>query len=95
MNIIHCTFHDQKSLFQGWKTERVIMEDAFTMSRVILVEPADSKICWKKVVEVLAYVDRDLGLADTKLSDYEQKQVMANICLTLSISHALCIHFCL
>lgn len=27
--------------------------------------------------EVLVYVDRDLGLDDTKLSDYEQKKVIA------------------
>lgn len=27
--------------------------------------------------EVLVYVDRDLGLGDTKLSDYEQKKVIA------------------
>lgn len=53
------------------------MEDPFTLSRIILVEPNDSKICWKKVKEVLEYVDRDLGLACTKLPDYEEKKVMS------------------
>ncbi|XP_050586716.1 N-acetyltransferase ESCO2 [Bombus affinis] len=73
----HLNYHNnKKSLkFSGWKTERVIMEDPFTLSRVILVEPSDSKICWKKVKEVLEYVDRDLGLACTKLPDYEEKKV--------------------
>ena len=55
------------------------MEDPFTSSRVILVEPGDSKLYWKKVKEVLEYVDRDLGLVDTKLSNYEEKKVMIKI----------------
>ncbi|OAD56037.1 N-acetyltransferase ESCO1 [Eufriesea mexicana] len=73
----HLNYHNnRKSLkFPGWKSERVIMEDPFTSSRIILVEPGDSKLCWKKVTEVLTYVDRDLGLVDTKLSNYEQKKV--------------------
>lgn len=57
------------------------MEDPFTLSRVILIEPGDSKQCWKKVTEVLEYVDRDLGLTDTKLSDYEQKRVIIDVSL--------------
>lgn len=60
---------------QGWKTEHVIMEDPFTSDRVILVEPGDPKQYWNKVGDILAYVDRDLGLVDTKLSDYENKKV--------------------
>nr|XP_034187472.1 N-acetyltransferase ESCO1 [Osmia lignaria]XP_034187481.1 N-acetyltransferase ESCO1 [Osmia lignaria]XP_034187487.1 N-acetyltransferase ESCO1 [Osmia lignaria] len=73
----HLNYHNNKKVlkFPGWKTERVIMEDPFTQSRIILIEPGDSKQCWKKVTEVLEYVDRDLGLTDTKLSDYEQKRV--------------------
>ncbi|XP_033339115.2 establishment of cohesion [Megalopta genalis] len=73
----HLNYHNsKKSLkFPGWKTERVIMEDPFTMSRVILVEPSDAKQYWNKIADVLAYVDRDLGLVDTKLSDYEHKKV--------------------
>lgn len=57
--------------------ERVVIEDPLTSSRIILIEPGDSKLYWKKVNEVLVYVDRDLGLDDTKLSDYEQKKVIA------------------
>lgn len=73
----HLNYHNNKKTlkFSGWKTERVIMEDLLTSSRVILVEPDDSKQCWKKVADVLAYVDRDLGLADTKLSNYEGKRI--------------------
>lgn len=51
------------------------MEDPFTMSRVIVIEPNDSKLCWKKVEEILAYVDRDLGLADTTFADHKPKTV--------------------
>ncbi|KAK9310786.1 hypothetical protein QLX08_000082 [Tetragonisca angustula] len=73
----HLNYHNnKKSLkFLGWKTERIVMEDPFTSSRVILVEPGDSKLYWKKVKEVLEYVDRDLGLVDTKLSNYEEKKI--------------------
>ncbi|KOC61390.1 N-acetyltransferase ESCO1 [Habropoda laboriosa] len=73
----HLNYHNNRGSlkFPGWKTERVIMEDSFTSSRVILVEPSNPKLCWKKVTQILAYVDRDLGLVDTKLSDYEQKKV--------------------
>lgn len=73
----HLNCHNnKKSLkFPGWKTERVVIEDPLTSSRIILIEPGDSKLYWKKVNEVLVYVDRDLGLGDTKLSDYEQKKV--------------------
>lgn len=62
-------------IFQGWKTERVMMEDSFTSSRIILVEPHDPKQYWKKVSEILNVVDRDLGLADMKMSDYHDKKV--------------------
>lgn len=61
--------------FQGWKNERVILEDRFTSSRIILIEPHDSKQHWKKVLEILAVVDRDLGLADINISDYQSKKV--------------------
>ncbi|CAL7939652.1 unnamed protein product [Xylocopa violacea] len=73
----HLNYHNNKKTlkFPGWKTERIIIEDSLTSSRVILVEPGDSKLYWKKVIEVLEYVDRDLGLVDTQLTDYEQKQV--------------------
>ncbi|KOX80378.1 N-acetyltransferase ESCO1 [Melipona quadrifasciata] len=73
----HLNYHNnKKSLkFLGWKTEHIVMEDPFTSSRVILVEPGDPKLYWKKVKEVLEYVDRDLGLVDTKLSNYEEKKV--------------------
>ena len=73
----HLNYHNnRKSLkFPGWKTEHVIMEEPFTSDRVILVEPGDPKQYWNKVGDILAYVDRDLGLVDTKLSDYENKKV--------------------
>lgn len=51
------------------------MEDPFTSSRIILVEPHDSKQNWKKVSEILAVVDKDLGLADMSISDYQGKKV--------------------
>ncbi|KZC13704.1 N-acetyltransferase ESCO1 [Dufourea novaeangliae] len=73
----HLNYHNnRKSLkFSGWKTERVIMDDPLRISRVILVEPNDPKQCWNKIADVLAYVNRDLGLPDTKLSDFEHKKV--------------------
>lgn len=55
------------------------MEDPFTSSRIILVEPHDSKQYWKKISEILAVVDRDLGLADMSMSDYQDKTVCIKI----------------
>ncbi|GAB1859179.1 N-acetyltransferase ESCO2 [Camponotus japonicus] len=77
----HLNYHNsvQTLKFQGWKNERVIMEDPFTSSRIILVEPRDSKQYWKKVSEILAVVDRDLGLADMSMSDYQGKKVLLYI----------------
>ncbi|XP_032663897.1 N-acetyltransferase ESCO2 [Odontomachus brunneus] len=77
----HLNYHNSiRTLrFQGWKNERVMSEDPFTSSRVILVEPNDPKQYWKKVSDILAVVDRDLGLADMKLSDYENKKVFLYI----------------
>ncbi|KAI4487042.1 hypothetical protein M0802_012097 [Mischocyttarus mexicanus] len=70
----HLNYHNSiRTLkFQGWKNERVIMEDPITSSRIILIEPSDPKQCWKKVSEILNVVDRDLGLAD---SNYSDKQI--------------------
>lgn len=51
------------------------MEDSFTSSKIILVEPHDPKQYWKKVLEILTVVDRDLGLADMNSSDYQSKKV--------------------
>lgn len=62
------------------------MEDSFTMSRVILVEPGDPKQYWNKITNVLAYIDRDLGLVDTKLSDYEHKMVNIAIPYVINIA---------
>ncbi|XP_011268811.1 N-acetyltransferase ESCO1 isoform X2 [Camponotus floridanus] len=77
----HLNYHNSvRTLkFQGWKNERIIMEDPFTSSRIILVEPRDSKQYWKKVSEILAVVDRDLGLADMSMSDYQGKKVLLYI----------------
>ncbi|XP_011162138.1 N-acetyltransferase ESCO2 isoform X2 [Solenopsis invicta] len=73
----HLNYHNSiRTLrFQGWKNERVILEDSFTSSRIILVEPRDSQQHWKKVLEILDVVDKDLGLADINSSDYRSKQV--------------------
>ncbi|EFN83480.1 N-acetyltransferase ESCO2 [Harpegnathos saltator] len=73
----HLNYHNSiRTLkFQGWKNERVMMENSFTGSRIILVESHDPKQYWKKVSEILAVVDRDLGLADMKLCVYENKKV--------------------
>ncbi|TGZ47071.1 uncharacterized protein Eco [Temnothorax longispinosus] len=73
----HLNYHNSiRTLkFQGWKNERVISEDPFTNSRIILVEPHDPKQHWKKVLEILTVVDRDLGLADMNISDYQSKKI--------------------
>jgi len=55
-------------LFQGWKNERVvtIFPDG---ARVIQVIKGDSSLWWRRVQEVLALVDFDLGFAkDEKIS---------------------------
>lgn len=74
-----CIFKGMNKLefcdFQGWKKERLINTDPLTNSRIICIEPGDPKQCWKKVEEVLAVVDRDLGLADMELSNYLDKKV--------------------
>ncbi|KAG5328816.1 ESCO1 acetyltransferase, partial [Acromyrmex heyeri] len=69
----HLNYHNSvRTLkFNGWKNERVILEDPFTSSRIILIEPHDPKQHWKKVLEILVVVDRDLGLADMNISDYQ------------------------
>lgn len=59
--------------------ERIMMEDSFMSSRIILIEPHDSKLYWRKVSEILTVVDRDLGLSDMKISDYRNKKVNVNI----------------
>ncbi|KAL2744021.1 N-acetyltransferase ESCO2 [Vespula maculifrons] len=73
----HLNYHNSvKTLkFQGWKNERIIMEDPITSSRIILIEPNDSKQHWKKVSEILTVVDRDLGLVDSSLPNYTDKKV--------------------
>lgn len=73
----HLNYHNSiRTLkFQGWKNERVILEDSFTSSRIILIEPYDPKPHWKKVLEILTVVDRDLGLADMNVSDYQSKKI--------------------
>ncbi|XP_029178269.1 N-acetyltransferase ESCO2 [Nylanderia fulva] len=77
----HLNYHNsiQTLKFQGWKKERVLMEDPFTSSRIILVEPHNSKQHWKKISEILAIVDRDLGLANMNISDYQSKTIFLYI----------------
>jgi len=75
-------------IFQGWKNERIISEDPFTSSRIILIEPRDPKPCWKKVLEILTVVDRDLGLSDMNISDYQNKRV-STYCFTYALLHTL------
>ncbi|KAL0129590.1 hypothetical protein PUN28_001691 [Cardiocondyla obscurior] len=73
----HLNYHNSIRIlkFQGWKNERIILEDPFTSSKIILIEPRDSKQHWKKVLEILAVVDRDLGLSDMNISDYQTKKI--------------------
>ncbi|XP_015607165.1 N-acetyltransferase ESCO2 [Cephus cinctus] len=73
----HLNYHNSvKTLkFPGWKKERIVSEDPFTSSRIILIEPNDSKQCWKKVSDILQVVDRDLGLTDVKVTDYQNKKI--------------------
>ncbi|KYQ49253.1 N-acetyltransferase ESCO2 [Trachymyrmex zeteki] len=72
----HLNYHNSTRIlkFHGWKNERVILEDPFISSRIILIEPHDPKQHWKKVLEILVVVDRDLGLADMNISDYQNKK---------------------
>ncbi|KAK2580129.1 hypothetical protein KPH14_012406 [Odynerus spinipes] len=73
----HLNYHNSIKVlkFQGWKNERIIAEDPLTSSRIILIEPEDPKQYWKRVLDILAVVDRDLGLADATLPNYSDKKV--------------------
>ncbi|XP_011303275.1 uncharacterized protein [Fopius arisanus] len=73
----HLNYHNSFKIlkFNGWKNERVVMEDPVTSSRIITIEKSDPKNYWKKVEDVLAVVDRDLGLADMELTDYHDKKI--------------------
>ncbi|XP_043268994.1 N-acetyltransferase ESCO1 [Venturia canescens] len=73
----HLNYHNNvKSLkFNGWKQERVVWTDPLTNSRIISIEPGDSKQCWKKVEQVLTVVDEDLGLAEMELTGYLDKRI--------------------
>ncbi|XP_018359799.1 PREDICTED: N-acetyltransferase ESCO1 [Trachymyrmex cornetzi] len=77
----HLNYHNSiRTLkFHGWKNERVILEDPFISSRIILIEPHDPKQHWKKVLEILVVVDRDLGLVDMNISDYQNKKIFLYI----------------
>ncbi|XP_011637013.1 N-acetyltransferase ESCO2 isoform X4 [Pogonomyrmex barbatus] len=77
----HLNYHNSIRIlkFQGWKNERVISEDPFTSSRIILIEPHDPKQHWKKVLEILTVVDRDLGLTDMNISEYQNKNIFLYI----------------
>ena len=73
----HLNFHNSfKTLkFHGWKNEKMVWNDEYTKSRIIVVEPNDPKQCWKKVTEILNVVDMDLGLADKQLSCYKDMRI--------------------
>ena len=73
----HLNFHNSvRTLkFQGWKNERVVWDEEYTSSKIILVDPNDPKQHWKKVSEILNVVDTDLGLADMQLAYYRDKKV--------------------
>lgn len=73
----HLNYHNSIKVlkFQGWKNERIITEDPLTSSRIILIEPGDPKQYWKRVLDILTVVDRDLGLSDTTLSNYCDKKI--------------------
>jgi len=57
----HSVLMDKLKL-TGWKTERVVGQ--FTGGRVLCVKPGDHPMHWKKVEEVLAVVDSDLGFSE-------------------------------
>lgn len=62
-------------LSQGWKNERVVYQDPFTGNRIITIESTDPKLHWKKVEQVLAVVDKDMGLSCMKMPDYHGKKI--------------------
>ena len=73
----HLNYHNNHKVlkFQGWKNEKVVFEDNSTLSRIIVIEPKDNNLYWKKVIEILEFVDKDLGLSDVKLTSYRNKKV--------------------
>ncbi|XP_066599415.1 N-acetyltransferase ESCO2 isoform X2 [Prorops nasuta] len=73
----HLNYHNSKTIlkFPGWKNERIVDEDHYTKSRVILVEPDDPKQYWKKVSDILGVIDRDLGLSEISTTEYHNKKI--------------------
>ncbi|KAK0098772.1 hypothetical protein PV326_003433 [Microctonus aethiopoides] len=69
----HNSFRTLK--YNGWKNERVVYQDPFTGNRIITIESTDPKLHWKKVEQVLAVVDKDMGLSCMKMPDYHGKKI--------------------
>ncbi|XP_017782220.1 PREDICTED: N-acetyltransferase ESCO2 [Nicrophorus vespilloides] len=60
--IEHLNYHNATNIFKfaGWKNERVVM-NIDQNSRIIKVQPGDSKAWWKKIKDLVEVVNRDLG----------------------------------
>lgn len=51
-------------LYQNWKKERQISTVDSRGGRCILISSSDPQYCWRKVCDVLAVVDEELGFSD-------------------------------
>lgn len=72
----HNKFHNgllERLRMNGWKQERVVGN--FFDGRVIMIKPADAKIWWRKVEEVLQVVDTDLGFSEIGIRKPEVSKV--------------------
>lgn len=62
----HLAFHNRHETqlkHQGWKNERVLV-DFKNGDRIIMVQPGDPIIWWRKVVTILETVNNDLGFIE-------------------------------
>ncbi|XP_065171493.1 N-acetyltransferase ESCO2-like [Atheta coriaria] len=63
--MIHRTYHEAINTFKfnGWKNERVVT-NIDVNTRIIKIIPGDMKIWWKKGVELIDYINREMGFYD-------------------------------
>eukprot|EP00794_Sanderia_malayensis_P004547 gene4547-5145_t len=71
----HAKYHQkmmQRLKFKGWKTERILQE--FHDGRIIQINPDDSSLHQRKVVQLREIVDGDLGFSYSKMHHQDQEK---------------------
>ncbi|KAJ8925641.1 hypothetical protein NQ315_009486 [Exocentrus adspersus] len=69
---MHSNYHNSRNVlkFVGWKNERIVANFG-SNGRIIQILPGDSKIWWRKVMDLMEVINRELGCFDMefKLDD--------------------------